>query len=220
MHNTVIEQILKAKLATTDTAVNTMANTPNELVYLPRLDEDGYFNGLKTVQRDEEGNLLLPLDVVEAEAPCEDPTTADSYYKWGGAQFMAEKKPTTGAECVAIGPVSHESITERSYDLRERFQKIVAEDSEHYQLTRGDDLEWIVQAIPEKSAQEKFEEAAQTARIKRDSLIAETDYLLMADYPISDETRKAVQDYRQALRDVPEQVGFPFDIKWPEKPAV
>lgn len=200
--------------------MNQNAKTPNELLYLPRLDEDGYFNGMKTVQRDEEGNLLLPLDVVETDAPCEDWQTADSYYKWGGSTFVAEKKPTTGADCVAIGPVSHDSITERCFDLRERFQHIVEADSEHYQLVRGDNLEWIVQAIPEKSAQEKFEEAAQAARIQRGSLISETDYLLMADYPISDETLKAVQDYRQALRDVPEQEGFPFDIKWPEKPKV
>ena len=25
--------------------------------------------------------------------------------------------------------------------------------------------------------------------------------------------------YRQELRDVPQQEGFPYDIKWPEKPA-
>ena len=194
--------------------------TPNELVFLPRIDEDGYFNGLKAVQCDEQGNLLLPLDVVEAEAPCDDYEAADYYYKWGGTQFVAEKKPTTGADCVAIGAVSHESITERCYDLRDRFQKIIQADATNYRLNRGDNLEWIVEKIPEKSDEEKYEEAAKVARDKRDSLVAETDYLLMPDYPISDETREAVKAYRQALRDIPEQEGFPFNIKWPEKPNI
>ena len=28
----------------------------------------------------------------------------------------------------------------------------------------------------------------------------------------------AVKEYRQALRDIPEQAGFPFDVVWPEEP--
>ena len=31
-------------------------------------------------------------------------------------------------------------------------------------------------------------------------------------------TKGAIGQYRQALRDLPEQPGFPFDIDWPEKP--
>lgn len=194
-----------------------ITKAPNELVYLPRIDEDGYFNGLKAVQCDEQGNLLLPLDVVEAKAPCDDCEAADYYYKWSGTKFVAEKKPTTGADCIAIGAISHESTTERCCDLRERFQKIIQVDATNYRLNRGDNLEWVVEKIPEKSDEEKYEEAAKIVRNKRDNLIAETDYLLMPDYPISDETRETVKIYRQALRDIPEQVGFPFKVEWPKK---
>lgn len=62
------------------------------------------------------------------------------------------------------------------------------------------------------------EDRAKAAREKRDHLLAETDYLLMPDYPISSETLAALKAYRQALRDVPEQAGFPSKIEWPEKP--
>ena len=62
------------------------------------------------------------------------------------------------------------------------------------------------------------EDRAQSAREKRDQLLAETDYLLMPDYPISSETLASLKAYRQALRDVPEQAGFPSKIEWPEKP--
>lgn len=57
-------------------------------------------------------------------------------------------------------------------------------------------------------------------RTKRDALIEETDYLLMPDYPISEEELAAVKTYRQALRDVPQQDGFPTTVVWPEKPEV
>lgn len=62
------------------------------------------------------------------------------------------------------------------------------------------------------------EDRAKAAREKRDELLTETDYLLMPDYPISEEALAALKTYRQALRDVPEQAGFPSKIEWPEKP--
>lgn len=64
------------------------------------------------------------------------------------------------------------------------------------------------------------EDRAKAAREKRDQLLAETDYLLMPDYPISSEALVALKTYRQALRDVPEQEGFPKTIEWPSKPEV
>ena len=64
------------------------------------------------------------------------------------------------------------------------------------------------------------EELAAQARSQRDALIAATDYLMASDYPIDDETRAAVSAYRQALRDVPQQEGFPYAIVWPEKPVI
>ena len=59
---------------------------------------------------------------------------------------------------------------------------------------------------------------AASARQKRDRLIAVTDYLVTPDYPISDDRLAKVKIYRQALRDIPEQAGFPRTITWPEKP--
>ena len=63
-------------------------------------------------------------------------------------------------------------------------------------------------------------ELAVRARNKRDAMISETDYLLMPDYPIEAESLEAVKAYRQALRDVPAQDGFPSSIAWPELPEV
>ena len=59
---------------------------------------------------------------------------------------------------------------------------------------------------------------AASARQKRDRLIATTDYLVTPDYPIESDRLAKVKIYRQALRDIPEQAGFPRTIAWPEKP--
>jgi hypothetical protein len=51
-------------------------------------------------------------------------------------------------------------------------------------------------------------------RVKRDSLIASTDV-----WALSDRTMTAEQTaYRQALRDITDQAGFPTNITWPTKP--
>ncbi|PLX65997.1 MAG: hypothetical protein C0602_12755 [Denitrovibrio sp.] len=64
--------------------------------------------------------------------------------------------------------------------------------------------------------QERYEAEAEKVRAERDRLLKETDYLMMPDYPIADKT--ALQTYRQALRDITEQTGFPFNTTFPEMP--
>lgn len=61
---------------------------------------------------------------------------------------------------------------------------------------------------------------AEDYRIERDKRIAATDWTQLLDAPISDTSREEVRVYRQALRDVPQQEGFPHEITWPDIPAV
>lgn len=61
---------------------------------------------------------------------------------------------------------------------------------------------------------------ADEARAQRDKLLAETDWTQVLDAPIDAATREAYRAYRQALRDLPEQEGFPGTITWPEMPSV
>lgn len=62
-------------------------------------------------------------------------------------------------------------------------------------------------------------ELASQIRSNRDATLEATDYLLAADYPISPEDLEEVKTYRQALRDITEQSGFPKNVVWPEKPS-
>lgn len=58
-------------------------------------------------------------------------------------------------------------------------------------------------------------ELAALARDRRDGLLAASDWTQVADAPIN---QAAWAAYRQALRDIPQQAGFPRDIAWPVKP--
>jgi len=52
-------------------------------------------------------------------------------------------------------------------------------------------------------------------RRKRNNLLAETDYLALADATLTDEMRT----YRQALRDLPANTIDPANPTWPTKPS-
>lgn len=64
------------------------------------------------------------------------------------------------------------------------------------------------------------EELAQRVRNRRDSLISQSDFYVQSDYPSTPEGLEAVKAYRQALRDITEQSGFPRNVQWPEVPSV
>lgn len=67
----------------------------------------------------------------------------------------------------------------------------------------------------------KVEQYAWAAvRRTRDDLLALTDYLMMLDYPISDEDRQKVKEYRQSLRDVTNNSATPNAVVWPEMPVI
>ena len=53
------------------------------------------------------------------------------------------------------------------------------------------------------------------ARAKRESLLIESDWTQMPDAPVD---KASWATYRQALRDITKQSGFPHDVVWPTKP--
>lgn len=62
---------------------------------------------------------------------------------------------------------------------------------------------------------QKDAERAASVRSSRASFLAECDWTQLADSPVD---KSVWATYRQALRDVPTQAGFPWTIDWPVKP--
>lgn len=68
--------------------------------------------------------------------------------------------------------------------------------------------------------EELDKDAESIARSQRQQLISSTDYLVLADYPLSEDKRHAIMEYRQALRDITKQSGWPRNIVWPVRPEI
>ncbi len=64
------------------------------------------------------------------------------------------------------------------------------------------------------------EALAAAALAQRDQLLRDTDWTQVLDAPLDEESRTAVRTYRQALRDIERQEGFPREILWPELPEL
>ena len=64
----------------------------------------------------------------------------------------------------------------------------------------------------------KDAEFAKSARDSRDTLLAECDWIIVMSLEAGRTIPTDLATYRQALRDLPQQAGFPTTIVWPVKP--
>lgn len=79
---------------------------------------------------------------------------------------------------------------------------------------------WAELGVTYKEVPPTDDELAIRARYERDAKLRATDKYLLPDFPgVTPEALEAVKVYREALRNVPEQVGFPRQITWPEVPV-
>jgi hypothetical protein len=78
---------------------------------------------------------------------------------------------------------------------------------------------WILGcSVVEKSQEEKDENIKQYAsmvREQRNELLYKSDWTQLADANLTESQRQIFVVYRQALRDITEQDGFPMSVEWP-----
>lgn len=87
------------------------------------------------------------------------------------------------------------------------------------QWKKQDTLKWVVDGkvtetspFPTTPSDELLKE---TIRYKRNRLLRSSDWTQVPDAPVD---KEAWTKYRQALRDITEQEGFPTTVTWPEEP--
>lgn len=96
--------------------------------------------------------------------------------------------------------------------------------STRYQVAFADGVEqiggkwytkWSVADMDEEAIAAKDAEQAKSVRAERDKKLADCDWTQVADAPVNKTTWAT---YRQALRDITDQSGFPWTINWPSAP--
>ena len=77
---------------------------------------------------------------------------------------------------------------------------------------------WEITDATAGEIEARTQEKAQSVRIQRDALLASTDWLVIKAQEIGASITTEWATYRQALRDITAQEGFPHSVNWPAKP--
>lgn len=118
------------------------------------------------------------------------------------AEFMAEN----GCLPVTVWK-QHDAATQRLVSADPYI-----EDGQVYTVQVADKTQEELDA----EAQAKDMKAAASVRAERNRKLADSDWTQLADSTVDKDAWAA---YRQALRDVPAQAGFPNEVTWPELPT-
>lgn len=133
-----------------------------------------------------------------------------------------EHKPNK-VEVIPVGDRSvifiREKIKKQTYMDEEGNERVQYQAYEYSTEANGLNLD-VDQVFIDAVIAKEAAEMAKSVRAKRDELLAESDNEMLVDRieHDSDEYIAAIKTYRQALRDIPSQKGFPWDIIFPEKP--
>jgi hypothetical protein len=107
----------------------------------------------------------------------------------------------------AFGVYPVKALAKPDYDEKTHYLK----QSDFYQV----DGKWQVHYYPEQLPEAQ---AANNIRSIRDALLQETDWLVIRAYERNENLSAEWEVYRQELRDITGQEGFPHSVGWPTKP--
>lgn len=108
---------------------------------------------------------------------------------------------------VAVQEVTPPTVTDPAKRFVERTPEF--RDSTWYQ-------KYDVVTLTAEEYAEREQAEAEFIRSARNQKLTESDWTQAKD--ISDNVSTTWAPYRKALRDIPQQDGFPFNVIWPEKP--
>jgi hypothetical protein len=93
------------------------------------------------------------------------------------------------------------------------FQSVVEDGVEQINeqwFTKFKVVDWSQEQI------DSYQESKKSSvRSERNQKLSDSDWTQLADSP---ENKAAWATYRQALRDIPTQAGFPWEVQWPTQP--
>jgi hypothetical protein len=189
--------------------------------------ETGEYKGIKLAQKHNE-EFLLPTNCTWVEPPEE---TKDKRPFWDGEKWelrdSRNKPPETKENEKAVWIEDHWEIRP-DYVNKVFYHKETREDYLVEELGEEPGEEYTdMPPLPHSVWNEErglWEFSYEVwlnehVRPRRDSLMKDTDFLLMPDYPISDSDIEEVKEYRRKLRDITDTISLE-NPNFPDEPEV
>ena len=70
-----------------------------------------------------------------------------------------------------------------------------------------------------KTWQQNVQRQSNEIKVLRNALLTASDWTQIPNSPLSNEEQTAWAVYRQELRDIPAQLGYPYNVVWPVAPT-
>ena len=77
---------------------------------------------------------------------------------------------------------------------------------------------WTIIDKDQDQINKETQARSETVRSQRNFLLLNSDWTQLSDAPLTADQKTAWANYRQELRDITDQVGFPTNILWPTEP--
>jgi hypothetical protein len=126
--------------------------------------------------------------------------------------------PLNASDLVDYGVVEIEELPIPEYDLN--LQRITRKEPENI------DGNWVISYEVTNIPQEELDSIAEQQRIineenvrnLRNNLLSQSDWTQLPDARLTPDQKLSWENYRQELRDVPQQEGFAENVIWPDQP--
>jgi len=126
-------------------------------------------------------------------------------------QFRKDNPQVSFPEVPSLTSLAESGVYPATYEQRPEIAETQVAERNSQPTDQGDGTYvwgWTVKDKP-------VAQLAEEARDKRNTLLTSSDYTQLSDSP---RDKQAWATYRQALRDITDQEGFPETIVWPVKP--
>jgi hypothetical protein len=135
--------------------------------------------------------------------------------KWGANTLAAFGVAEVEDNSAPAFDVYTKAIPDSAEEYEEGKWRVVYRAEPIFQEYTDDD--GVTHSVADQQAEydaKQISKLAHEQRAVRNNLLKATDHFGLSDFTMSEE----MTAYRQALRDIPQQEGFPEVINWPEKP--
>lgn len=78
---------------------------------------------------------------------------------------------------------------------------------------------WSIEEMTQAEKDDEAEKQADLVRQERNYKLFQSDWTILPFSPVPYENQLLWADYRQQLRDVTKQAGFPWEVVWPTEPS-
>ena len=120
-------------------------------------------------------------------------------------------------EIKTVGDVAHVYVRENIEEVQKDEGTAFTAIEYSVDMKASDKLVMSDELASEIIAYETAKKAAEVRKM-RNQLLVKSDSYMLSDRPESESIISKWKTYREALRDLPEQSGFPWDVVFPEKP--